>query len=59
MASKITAGIRFNEPVAKHMYVEMDRGNMQLDVYVTGVYEGTEVKLKGTISEWVPVVQEG
>lgn len=54
------AGIRFNDPEAKYMKVEMDMATAKLTVYLTGKVKGTEMTIKGTITQsgWSPV-QEG
>jgi hypothetical protein len=41
------------------MKFDFDPETTELDVYLTGVLNGTEMTIKGTISEWAPVVQEG
>ena len=57
---KMHAGIRFNDPVAKYMKLEMDMATQKLTVYLTGEIEGTEMTIKGSITQsgWSPV-QEG
>lgn len=55
----IHAGLRFNGPVEKYMKFDFDAETFELDVYLTGIVEGSEVTIKGTILEWDPVVQEG
>lgn len=55
----IHAGIKFNRPAEKYMKFDFDAETLELDVYLTGIMEGSEVIIKGTISEWAPVVQEG
>lgn len=55
---KLHAGIRLNEPIAKYVKLEYDKETAVLDVYITGVLNGTEMTVKGTLSKWVPV-QEG
>lgn len=55
----IHAGIRFNGPAEKYMKFDFDAETFELDVYLTRILEGSEVTIKGTISGWIPVVQEG
>ena len=58
--NKFTAGIRFNDPTAKYMKFDMDMATMKLTVYLTSEVEGTEMTIKGSITQsgWSPV-QEG
>ena len=55
---KVHVGIRFNEPIAKYVKLEYDKETAVLDVYLTGVLHGTEMTVKGTISNWFPVQED-
>ncbi len=58
--TKMTAGIRFNDPVAKYMRFEIDILEMRLDVYITAVVDGREITFRGIIarSQWIPVEED-
>ena len=58
--TKIHAGVRFNDPVAKYMRFDIDKLAMKLDVYLTIVLDGREITVRGVIPQegWFPVEED-